>query len=274
MGKVFTRKAILEQLRKTITKGEPIIGAGCSAGIIAKCAELGGADLIITYSTGKSRFMGLQTTVLPNSNNLTLGMFEEISRVVKKIPIIAGVEASDSSERSLNDLLMRFMNIGFSGIINFPTVGYIDPTSKLREEKGFPKEIELIRLAHENDVFTMAYVFYPCDAVAMALAGVDVLVPHVGGTAGGEAGFRSISHEKAVKKIQEIIKACEKVRSDLIFLGHGGPFAEPSDTDFLYRCTKCVGFVGASSIERIPIERAVKLTVMEFKSKRIRALGK
>lgn len=270
MTKRYSREEILKRLRKTIKKGHPIIGAGCSAGIIAKCAELGGADLIIVYSTGKSRLMGLQTTLLPNSNRLTLEMFNEIDRVVKDTPIIGGVEATNPVEKDLSALLEKFLSIGFSGIINFPTLGYMNPKSNDREIKGFAREFEIIRLARSRDIFTMAYAFYPVDAKKMAEVGVDVLVPHVGGTAGGETGFKAMSHKKAAKKIQEMIDAAKKMNPDIICLGHGGPFAEPVDTEYLYRNTDAVGFVGASSIERIPVEKAVKSTVLDFKSKKIR----
>jgi len=272
MAKRFSREQILNRLKKTIGEGKPIIGAGCSAGIIAKCAELGGADLILVYSTGKSRLQGLPTTLIPNSNKITLEMFEEIQNVVKDTPIIAGIEATEPpAGRDLSALVKSFIDTGFSGIINFPTIAFIPPRSDWRKEKeaeglGFSREVEMIRLAHDMDVFTMAYVFYPQDARAMAKAGVDCMVPHVGGTTGGEAGYDAISRRAGATKIQKMIEATRKVNPDIICLGHGGPFAAPEDTKYLYEHTEALGFVGASSIERIPIERAVKGVVAEFKS--------
>lgn len=276
MAKRFSREEILNRLKKTLREGKPIIGAGCSAGIIAKCAEMGGADLIIVYSTGKSRLQGLPTTLIPNSNRVTLEMFEEIQNVVKDTPIIAGIEATEPpAGRNLSVLVKSFIDAGFSGIINFPTVGFIPPRSDWRKEKeaeglGFSREVEMIRLAHNMDIFTMAYVFYPQDARAMAKAGVDCMVPHVGATAGGIAGYEAISHKAAATRIQKMIESAKKVNPDIICLGHGGPFATPEDTRYLYEHTEAVGFVGASSIERIPIERAVKGVLTEFKSIRVR----
>lgn len=253
-------------------EGKPILAAGCSAGIIAKCAELGGADLIVVYSTGLSRLRGLQTTLIPNSNAITLQMFEEIQNVVKDTPIIAGVEATEPpAGRDLAGLVRKFIDIGYSGIENFPTIGFFRPRSEFRREKeaeglGFSKEVEMIKVAHGMDIFTMAYAFYPSDAIAMAKAGVDCLVPHVGGTTGGIAGYDAIPHKDAAARIQKMIDAARRVNPNTICLGHGGPFATPEDTRYLYERTDAVGFEGASAIERIPIERAIKLVVLEFKS--------
>jgi predicted TIM-barrel enzyme len=287
MGKRFTRREILNRLKDEIEKGGKILGAGCSAGIIAKCAELGGADLIIVYSTGKSRLRGLPTTMIPNSNPITLEMFDEIDYVVKDTPIIAGIEPYSvlslmqdeecQPEKDLPGLIRKFIEKGFSGIINFPTIGFIEDEDTRCEHKkkegGFAKEVEMIKVAKEMGVFTMAYTFYPKDAKVMAEASVDVLVPHCGGTAGGEAGLEAVlkgfgtkEYGDAAKKIQEMINAARSARPDIICLAHGGPFATPKDTKYLYQHTQAQGFVGASSIERIPVERAVKETVEEFKS--------
>jgi len=283
----FERKEILERLRGQLREGRPILGAGCSAGIIAKMAERGGADLIIIYSTGLSRLRGLPTTMIPNSNEVTLKMFDEISEVVVDTPIIAGVEPysvidlmqdeDPKPEEDLQGLIGRFIGRGFSGIINFPTIGFIEDEETRREHEargaGFAKEVEMIRTAREMDVFTMAYVFYPKDAEAMAKAGADVIVAHCGGTAGGEAGLDAVLKgfgteelEDAAKVVQGIIDAAKRVNPDVICLGHGGPFATPREVAYMYEHTTAEGFVGASSIERIPIEKAVKETVEEFKS--------
>jgi len=272
VAKKFSREEILNRLKKTVREEKPIIAAGCSAGIIAKCAELGGADLIVVYSTGLSRLKGLQTTLIPNSNAITLQMFEEIQDVVKDTPIIAGIEATEPPPgRDLAALVKKFINIGYSGIENFPTIGFFTPRSEFRMEKeaqglGFSREVEMIRIAHKMDIFTMAYAFYPSDAIAMAKAGVDCLVPHVGGTAGGVAGYDAIPHKDAAARIQRMIEAAKGVNPNIICLGHGGPFATPEDTQYLYEHTDAVGFEGASAIERIPIEKAIKLVVLEFKS--------
>lgn len=269
MSPPFPRALILERLRRTIANGKPIIGAGCSAGLVAKCAEIGGADLIVVYSTGRSRLMGLPTTRIGHSNPITLGMCDEIQNVVRDTPIIGGVEATDPTTMDLRRVLRRFVDAGYSGIINFPTILMFDRYREMREQVGlgFSREIELCRIAREEDVFTLAYVFTPEEAVAMAEAGADCLVPHVGGTTGGLTGFQYLAPlDDALTQVQTMIEAARKTRHDLIFLAHGGPFAEPQDTIRLYEKTDAHGFVGASSIERIPIERAVIGVVKELKS--------
>jgi predicted TIM-barrel enzyme len=273
MGQRFTREEILRRLRKTSEEGKPIIAAGSSAGIIAKCAELGGADLIMVYSSGKARLRGFQTTMVENSNAVTLEMFEEIDNVVKDTPIIAGIDVTEPpAGRDLAELVRRFVDTGFSGIINFPTYGFFEDETWRRgreaEGIGFSREVELIRVARNMDVFTMAYVFFPQDARAMAEAGVDCMVPHAGGTAGGLVGFDAIAVplENAAAGVQKMIEATRQVNPDVICLAHGGPIAAPEDTRYLYEHTEAVGFVGASSIERIPVERAVTEVVEAFKN--------
>jgi predicted TIM-barrel enzyme len=271
MAKRFSRKEILRRLNKTIREGKPIVAAGSSAGIIAKCAELGGADLIMVYSSGRERLRGLQTNIVENSNEETLKMFQEIQNVVQDTPIIGGIHATESPGSDLAKMVKKFVDTGFSGIINFPTFGFFDDKNWRKEREaqgiGFSREIELIRLAHDMGVFTMAYVFYPADARVMAQVGVDCMVAHVGGTAGGLVGFDSIAApmKAAAALVQKIIKATQKVNPDIICLAHGGPIVFPDDTRYIYEHTDAVGFVGASSIERIPIERAVQGAVEEFK---------
>lgn len=292
MAPKFTRKEIIRRLKKSTEERKPIIGAGCSAGIIAKCAELGGTDLIIVYSTGLSRIKGHPTTMIPDSNNVTLGMFDEIQNVVKDTPIIAGIDATESPAVDLAELVKRFTAKGFSGVINFPTVGFVsdeavprmlvegkDPEfakkmsgdmqelrKRVAEGLDFSREVEMIRICRNMDVFTMTYVFNPEQARAMAKAGVDVMVCHVGGTSGGMTGFAARSYEEAAAKAQEMIEATKEVNPDIICLGHGGPFAVPEDTRHLYEHTDAVGYVGASSIERIPVEKAIKGVLEEYKS--------
>jgi len=271
MAKRFTRKEILSRLNKTIKEGKPIVAAGSSAGIIAKCAELGGADLIMVYSSGRERLRGLQTNIVENSNEETLKMFQEIQNVVQDTPIIGGIHATESPGSNLARIVKRFVDTGFSGIINFPTFGFFDDKKWRKEReaegKGFSREIELIHLARDMGVFTMAYVFFPADARSMAEAGVDVMVAHAGGTAGGLVGFDSIAApmKDAAALVQKIIKATRKVNPDTICLAHGGPIVFPEDTKYIYEHTDAAGFVGASSIERIPIEKAVTGVVEEFK---------
>lgn len=277
MAKRFTRQEILARLRRTIEEGKPIVAAGSSAGIIAKCAELGGADLIMVYSSGKARIRGLQTTIYENSNAITLDMYEEIGNVVQDTPIIAGIDATEPPVGSdLAELVKRFIDAGFSGVINFPTYGFfLDAAwreSREAEGKGYSREIDLIRIARRMDVFTMAYVFFPEDARAMAKAGVDCMVPHAGGTAGGLVGFDSIAVplKDAAASVQKSIESTKEVNPDIICLSHGGPIVAPEDTRYLYEHSDAVGFVGASSIERIPVEEAVTEVVKAFKNAQVK----
>lgn len=278
----MNRDDILKRLNKTLSNGDAIIGAGCSAGIVAKCAELAGADLIVCYSTGKSRIMGLRTEVIGHSNPRTLEMYDEISNVVNDTPIIAGIEANDQTTYDLNRVIDRFLNQGFDGFINFPTVGnhervsdfflreYQNIAESLGQPWGFVREVELIRRLRERDIFTMSYVFNPEQAAQMARAGVDVVCAHVGGTAGGLIGFPADPLQESLENTQRIMEGAWEVDADVICLAHGGPFAEPEDTAALYAGTDAQGFVGASSIERIPIEKAVMGAVKAFKNHKIR----
>lgn len=268
----FTRAEILERLHKEIKAGRPIVGAGSSAGIVAKAAEAGGADMIIIYSTGRSRIMGLPTTQIGHSNTVTLEMFDELENVVDNTPLIVGIEAQDPTCRSLQRLLDRFRNKGFNGLINFPGLGnQIDTRGLMREDvgMGFSRETELISLARKQDFFTTAYAYNVEAAKRLAAAGVDVNIAHVGWTTGGMAG-RSTSGapslQQAADAVQEIIEVTKKENPDCICLAHGGPYDIPKNVESLYRDTDAVGFVGASSIERIPIEDGVRNAVKAFKS--------
>jgi len=277
------RREILSRLKKEVAEGRPILGAGCSAGIIAKCAEIGGADLIIVYSTGKTRMMGLPTTMITGTSNpITLEMVDELINVVKDTPIIAGVEANDVFCLDLEKSLKRFVDKGFSGVINFPTVGLyenlIEGGMALRKftealapgygtkHWGWSREVEMIRMLHEWDIFTMSYVFTPQDAAAMVSAGVDVVCVHAGPTMGGLSGFAPLEDmDKLLTKAQDVMDAAKQARPGVICLIHGGPFYDPESTRVVYEKTDAVGFVAASAIERIPIEMAVATVCKEYK---------
>jgi len=279
----ITRQQILDRLKKEIDARNPIFGAGCSAGIIAKCAEVGKADLIIVYSTGKTRMMGLPTTIIGPSNPITLDMADELMNVVKDTPIVAGVEANDPFCLDLEISLERFSDKGFNGVINFPTVGLyenlIDGGMALRkftenmapgygvEHWGWSREVEMIRRLRERNIFTMAYVFTPSDASDMAGAGVDVICVHVGPSMGGMTGFAEMEDmDSLLKKSQDTIEAARRENPEVICLIHGGPFYDPESTAIIYEKTDAQGFVGASAIERMPVERAVVETCQGFKS--------
>jgi len=271
---VFTRKSILTRLRKNIAEGRPILGAGSSVGIVAKSAEAGGADLIIVYSTGRSRIMGLPTTQIGHSNPITLSMFNEISNVVDDTPIIGGAEAVDPTYRRLPLLIKDFRDAGFDGLINFPTVGNRADfsTSRAHVGQGFDRELEMVRLAREQDYLTMAYVWNPEQAREMAAAGVDINVAHVGWTVGGlsGAGESAMSLQEGCERSQAMIEATWKENKEVICLAHGGPLAAPDDTRVLYEQTDAQGFVGASSLERIPIEAGVMAAAKGFKDQTLR----
>lgn len=270
MAKRFTRKEVTERLRKANAEGKPILVACCGAGIIAKCAELAGADIIMTACTSKSRLMGLPTTPMGNINEDMMKLFPEIANVVRNTPIIASLDASDPRWMDLTLLMEQVANVGYSGVLNYPTLSpLLGHERRLVRESvglGFGREVEMMRVAREKDLFTVAYTFNAEDAKLMAQAHVDCLVAHVGSTAGGLAGFKAMALQEGAEWAQKIIDLTKAVDPHIICLAHGGPFATPEDTQYLYEHTHAVGFVGASSIERIPIERAIKDVVTQFKS--------
>ena len=196
-------------------------------------------------------------------------MRKEIFNLVKDTLAIAGIEATDPTSMDLELLVESFINAGYSGIINFPTVGIYTSYRKMRDSTGlgFSREVDMIKLARDKDIFTMVYVFSPEDTEEMVKAGVDCVCPHVGGTSGGLVGFKGVkSFDVTVKTIQEMVEAAKAVNPDVICLSHGGPIATPEDTKYIYEHTDVVGYVGASSIERIPVERAVIEIVRQFKN--------
>lgn len=283
MATPITRQEIIERLRGEISRNRPVFGAGCSAGIIGKCAEQGKADLIIVYSTGKTRMMGLPTTIIGPSNPITLGMADELMNVVKNTPIIAGVEANDPFCLDLGASLSRFVEKGFNGVINFPTVGLyenlIEGGMALRkftehmapgygvEHWGWPREVEMVRILRQRDIFTMVYVFTPADAAEMAAARADVVCVHVGPTMGGMTGFSELEDlETLLKKSQDTIEAARREHPEVICLIHGGPFYDSESTAIIYEKTDAQGFVAASAIERTPVEKAVMETCQGFKN--------
>lgn len=283
MAEKIKRQEILKRLRKEIEEKRPILGAGCSAGIIAKCAEIGKADLIIVYSTGKTRMMGLPTTMITgDSNPITLGMVDELLNVTKNTPIIAGIEANDIFCLDQEASIKRFIDKGFSGVINFPTVGIyenlIEGGMALRKfteilapgygvkHWGWSREVEMMSILHNWDIFTMSYVFTPSDAVDMVKAGVDVICVHSGPSMGGLTGFAPLEDtEKLLSKAQDVIKASKGENPDVICLIHGGPFYDPESTRIIYEKTDASGFVAASAVERVPVEKAIVTTCQEYK---------
>jgi predicted TIM-barrel enzyme len=276
IGNPYTRTEVIERLRDTLSKGEPIIVAGAGTGISAKFIEQGGADLIIIYASGRFRMMGhgsiagMMAYGDANAISMEIGEFEVLP-VVKEIPVICGVHASDPRRRMWH-FLQQVKAMGFSGINNFPTHSIIDGQFGQSIEEtnmGMQKEIDCVKLATSKmDIFSIVYVATPAEAKAMAEAGADVVVAHVGCTVGGSIGVSnaSIGLDQAAQKTQAICEAAHSVNKNIMILSHGGPILSPSDAAYINEHTDTVGFVGASSIERIAVEKSITELTREFKS--------
>ena len=270
----FTREQCLQRLRGQIAAGKPVIGGGAGTGIGAKCAEAGGIDLIIIYNSGRFRMAGRGSLsgMMPygDANQIVMDMAREVLPVVHHTPVLAGVCGTDPF-RIMKQFLQQIQAAGFSGVQNFPTVGLIDGTFRqgLEEtEMGFELEVEMIREARALNLLTCPYVLTEDEARAMSQAGADVLIPHMGLTTKGSIGARSALHlEQAAQRVQALHDAAKAVNPDIIVLSHGGPISEPEDAQYILQHTKGVaGFFGASSIERLPTERAITACVQRFKS--------
>ena len=273
-GNPYTRLEVLARLRATLAKGQPIIAAGAGTGISAKFIERGGADLIIVYNSGRFRMAGHGSTAgmmaYGDANQVAMDIGEyEVLPVVEEIPVICGVHATDPRRRMWH-WLGRVKEMGFSGINNFPTHTIIDGKFRqILEETGMStkKEIETVALARKMDLFTIVYVGSPEESKAMAEAGADVIIAHVGTTVGGSIGVTqaTMSLPEAAKATQAMIDAGKTVRNDLIFLSHGGPINTPDDAAFINQHTDCQGFVGASSLERMAVEQSLPELTRRFK---------
>ncbi|MBX6754416.1 MAG: phosphoenolpyruvate hydrolase family protein [Thermorudis peleae] len=270
----MTRAEALERLRQTIAAGKIIIGAGAGTGLSAKCAEVGGADLIIIYNSGRYRMAGRGSLagLLPygDANAIVVEMAAEVLPIVEHTPVLAGVCGTDPF-RIMPLFLRQLRELGFVGVQNFPTVGLIDGIFRQNLEEtgmGFALEVEMIRMAHELDLLTAPYVFDPEQARAMAEAGADILVPHLGLTTKGMIGAQTaVSLDEAVERVQAMCDAAKAVNPDIIVLCHGGPIAEPEDVAYVLARTRgVVGFFGASSVERLPTEKAMVENMQRFKA--------
>ena len=268
------RREVLAALRSQIADGNAIVGASAGTGLSAKSAEAGGADLIFIYNSGRFRMAGRGSAagLLPygDANAIVMDMVGEVLPVVKKTPVLAGVCATDPL-RQMPFFLEDLMRLGFSGVQNFPTVGLFEGMIRTTFEEtgmGFDLEVDMIRLAHELDLLTAPYVFDEAQAKAMAEAGADILVPHMGTTATGSVGaLTTISMDEAVRRIGEMLAAAKAVKPEILVLCHGGPIAEPEQArEIMSRVPGVVGFLGASSTERLPIEAAIADTIRRFKT--------
>ncbi len=270
----FTREQCLQRLRAQIAAGKPIIGGGAGTGISAKCAEAGGIDLIIIYNSGRFRMAGRgsMSGLMPygDANHIVMDMAREVLPVVRQTPVLAGVCGTDPF-RIMKLFLREIQTVGFSGVQNFPTVGLIDGNFRQGLEEtgmGFDLEVEMIREAHALGLLTCPYVFNEDEARAMASAGADVLIPHMGLTTKGAIGAKTaVTLEQAVQRVQALRDAATAVNPDIIVLCHGGPISEPEDAQYILAHTKGIrGFFGASSIERLPTETAITACVRKFKA--------
>jgi predicted TIM-barrel enzyme len=269
----YTRDECLQRLRAQVRSGKPIIGGGAGTGISAKCAEAGGIDLIIIYNSGRFRMAGRGSLsgMMPygDANQIVMDMAREVLPVVKNTPVLAGVCGTDPF-RIMKRFLAEVKAAGFSGVQNFPTVGLIDGTFRQGLEEtgmGFDLEVEMVREARALDLLTCPYVFTEDEARAMAHAGADVLIPHMGLTTKGSIGAKTaLTLEEAARRVQALHDAATAVNPDILVLCHGGPISEPEDARYVLEHTRDIaGFFGASSIERLPTEVAITGCVRRFK---------
>jgi predicted TIM-barrel enzyme len=268
------RSDALRRLREQIDQGVAVIGAGAGTGISAKSAEAGGVDMIIIYNSGRYRMAGRGSLagLMPygDANEIVVDMAREVLTVVKDTPVLAGVCGTDPF-RDMAHFLQELKSLGFTGVQNFPTVGLIDGVFRANLEEtgmGYDKEVAMIQQAHELGLLTTPYVFNEEDAVKMARAGADVLVAHMGLTTKGTIGATTaLTLDDAVERIQKIADAGRGVNPDIMVICHGGPVAEPEDAAYVLERTKgVIGFFGASSVERLPTEVAIKNQVKAFKN--------
>ncbi|MBL8695041.1 MAG: phosphoenolpyruvate hydrolase family protein [Planctomycetes bacterium] len=272
-----TRSEILARFRAKIARGEAIIGGGAGTGISAKCEEAGGIDLIVIYNSGRYRMAGRgsMSGLMPygNANQIVKEMAFEVLPVVEKTPVLAGVCGTDPFMIA-RVFLQELKELGFAGIQNFPTVGLFDGVARENlEETGisYKQEVEVTALAREMDFLTTPYVFNTEEARWMTEAGADIVVAHLGCTSGGSIGAKSVKTlDYSVRFCSEIVEACKKVREDVLVICHGGPLAWPDDAKYVIdRVPGIVGFYGASSVERLPTEVAIREQIQKFASLRI-----
>jgi predicted TIM-barrel enzyme len=270
----IARADILGKFHKMIAAGQPIVGGGAGTGISAKSEEAGGIDLIVIYNSGRYRMAGRGSAAgllaYGNANEIVVDMAREVLPVVKHTPVLAGVNGTDPFVL-MPQFLASLKAMGFSGVQNFPTIGLFDGTMRQSFEEtgmGYGLEVDMIAQAHALDLLTTPYVFNPDEATAMTKAGADIIVAHMGVTTGGAIGAHAAkSLEQCADEIAAISAAARAVRSDIIVICHGGPIAMPDDAKFILdRVKTCHGFYGASSMERLPVEIAIRQQVETFKA--------
>ena len=270
----FLRSALLDKFKAMVARGEPIVGGGAGTGLSAKCQEAGGIDLIVIYNSGRYRMAGRGSLAgllaYGDANQIVVEMAAEVLPVVKRTPVLAGVNGTDPF-RLMDVFLDQLKTMGFAGVQNFPSVGIIDGTFRANlEETGmsYGLEVDMIAAAHAMDMLTTPYVFSADEATAMAKAGADIVVCHLGLTTGGSIGAgTALKLEDCPAKLDAWAEAALKVRRDIIVLVHGGPVSTPGDAAFIINNTRnCHGFYGASSMERLPTEVALTEQTRKFKA--------
>lgn len=268
----FERRQLLERFREKVRRRQPIVGGGAGTGLSAKCEEAGGIDLIVIYNSGRYRMAGRGSLAgllaYGNANEIVVEMAREVLPVVRKTPVLAGVNGTDPFV-IMDRFLAQLKDLGFAGVQNFPTVGLIDGTFRANLEEtgmGYGPEVDMIRMAHELDLLTTPYVFSAEDAEAMARAGADIIVCHMGLTTGGSIGAETAKTlDASARLVDEWGEAARRVRDDVIILCHGGPIAQPKDAEYVLKhCEHCHGFYGASSMERLPTEKALTEQTRRF----------
>jgi predicted TIM-barrel enzyme len=269
---MFARQAILDKLRAKVAAGKPVVGGGAGTGISAKMSEAGGIDLLVIYNSGRFRMAGRGSLagMMPygDANAIVMEMSREVLPIVEHTPVLAGVCGTDPF-RMMKFFLRDVQNAGFSGVQNFPTVGLFDGTIRVGLEEtgmGYGLEVDMIRLASELGLLTTPYAFNPDEAADMARAGADILIPHLGLTTKGAIGARTaVTLDEAARRVQAMCDAAHKINRQVLVLCHGGPIAEPADAQHILDHTEgIVGFYGASSMERLPVEPAIANRVREF----------
>lgn len=273
----FTRKEIMQRLWEQKAMKRPIIIGGAGVGLIAKLEDRAGIDLIMAYSTGPFRMDGTAPCVAymayGDANKITMDLGHHMFKVVNNTPIIAGVGAGDPY-CEIGELVDNMINAGFSGITNVPTAGVFSGWWRQRIDQlgaGYPEEIKMVEYCSKKDIFSVAYAFNEEEVRAMVAAGVDVISGHVGATTGGLSGFKSaVSMDEAVEKTQRMCEAARKENPDVFVVAHGGPFEGPKEVQECFNRTEVDGFIGASSIERLPVERAVMGVVQELKNLKVK----
>jgi predicted TIM-barrel enzyme len=280
MAKYYTKEQVTGRLRDIVAAGKPVVIAGAGTGISGKFAERGGADLIGVYNSGLYRMDGNGSLagLMPygNANLIVIDLAHRVFPQIKEAPMIAGICGSDPT-REMRPYLRSLLELGFSAVMNFPTVGLID--GRFRKEledtgMGYGKELETLKLASELGLFTLGYAFNEDEAAMVGAAGMDVVICHMGLTTGGAIGSKyseEVSLAKCAELINRMAAAARKGKPDIMVFAHGGPISAPDDTAYIYAHTDAVGFLGASSIERIPIERPLTDCVKAFKNQAVKS---